>query len=257
MPQDFPLEASETLVFTPSSLRDISNAPSFVLRAATPRDKRFHRRLITEEGLRTHNTETIRKCVLDGLRQLWEPQDYDRHAPIITDYWQQQDDFVLQRKDNPELEWSFDPEIQSAVGDLTQRVAEAYPPLRRMLADNNDFGEMIAPVLAAVVVQDIRGLSINPRRDRGYFTVDTMLAVQSALEAFERKHQAEGLKEGTAWVELFVACSQRMRLDEEEAKNSASPSQSSTIQPPLMETGTEEDGKSPAPANLTEIQPSV
>lgn len=254
MPQDVPLESSETLEFTPTSLKPIPGAPSFTLRAATHREKRFHRRLITEEGLRTHNVEAIRACVLDGLRLLWNAEDYARHEPTISQYWQQRDDFELQRKDDPELAWAYDPELERGIDDLTRRVAEAHPPLRRMLADNNEFGEMIAPVLTAVVVKGISGLPINPRLDRGYMTVDTMLKVRDALDAFERKH---GLMDGTAWLELFVACSGRMRLDEEEAKNSASPSPSSTIQPPLMEGTSEEDGKSPASAPSSKTPQNV
>lgn len=249
MPQDFPLESSETLAFTPTSLKPIPGAPSFVLRAATPRDKRFHRRLVTEEGLRTHSQEKIRQFVLDGLRLLWTAEDFERHSPTIQSYWQSRDDFELQRKDEPELVWTFDAEIERGIGDLTERVAEAYPPLRRLLADNSDFGEMFMPVLTAVVVQDFSGLGVNPRLDRGYMTVDTMLAVRDALEAFERKHAENGLVQGNAWLELFVACSGRFRLDEEEAKNSASPLPSSTIQPPLMEGTLEGDGKSQASAH--------
>ena len=51
MPQEIPVEASETLVFTPPALENMDPQPTFVLRAMTGRDKRFHLRLYREDVL--------------------------------------------------------------------------------------------------------------------------------------------------------------------------------------------------------------
>lgn len=227
MPQDIPLEASETLAFTPPSLASIEGAPSFTLRAPTTRDKRYHRRLHVEEGLQHHGADAIRTEVLAGLKALWSPDAYAEHAPVIEAYWDATDAFVTEKAKDPDLQWSYDAEIEAAVQDLTQRVAQAHKPLRRMMADNADFGEMSFPLMVAVVVKNWTGLEFKPVREGGYLTLDSASSLAEALAAIEK---ANGLDEGAAWVELAVACTNRMYLDPDTAKNSDSPAPSPTPQ---------------------------
>lgn len=243
MPQDIPLEGSEVLSFTPNSLKDLEGAPVFRLRASTSREKRFHRRLLLEQGIRYHDRDTIRAEVLSGLKELWDEDAFLQHSPVIKALWEARDDFELQLKDDPNLEWSYDAELENAVDELVRKVSQEWKPLRIMVADNADYGSLAAPLLVMVTVSGFAGLEVKALKDRGYLTLETVEAVEAALSALEKRH---GLVQGTAWAELTVACSQRMYLTEEEAGNSESPSPSETAPAPLSETNTSgKDGKSP------------
>ena len=251
MPQDIPLEASETLVFTPASLESLGDAaPTFRLRACTTRDKRYHRRLHTEEGVFVHSVDDIRREVDEGLKALWSDDVYAEHSQVLKEFWEAQDQFALQAKDDPDLTFEYDPEIRRACEELTRKVADAWRPLRRLLADNSEYGEMSMPLMVAVVVKGWSGLDVPLHRERGYITLDNAEAVRDALKAIE---EANKLPKGTAWTELFIACTKGMYLDQDEAKNSASPSPSETTPPASSETPiSEPDGASPASASSTE-----
>lgn len=246
MPQDIPVESSELLDFTPASLKDIEGAPAFVLRASTSREKRYHRRLLLEQGIRYHDREEIRAEVLNGLKDLWDADAFEQHGPVLKELWSARDDFEMQLKDSPELVWSYDPDIETAVDELVRKVMQEHRPLRSMIADNADYGSMAAPLLVTVTLKRFSGIDVKPRNERGYFTIETVEAVEEALSKFEK---ANGLVEGTAWAELTVACSRRMYLTEEESGNSASQSPSTTAPEPSNETNTSAKvGKSRASA---------
>lgn len=249
MPQDIPLEASEVLAFTPASLAQIEDAPVFRLRASSSRDKRFHRRLLVENGIRFHDREAIRAEVLNGLKALWDTDAFEEHSPVIKALWEARDDFEQQSADaikngEPAIEWSYDVDLENAVDDLVRKVTQEWNPLLRMIADNADYGSLAAPLLVAVNVKGFSNLNVKASLDRGYLTLDVAEKIEEALSALERKH---GLIEGTAWAELTVACSQRMYLTAEEAGNSASQSPSPTAPAPLSEANTSaKAGKSQA-----------
>lgn len=250
MPQDIPLEASEVLAFTPASLAKFDGAPVFRLRASTARDKRFHRRLLLEHGIRYHDRDTIRAEVIKGLEQLWDADAFAEHSPVIKALWDARDDYELQLKDDPSLEWSYDSQIEDAVDELVRKVSQEWKPLRVMIADNADYGAMSGALIVAVTVQTFAGLPVKALKDRGYTTVETAEAIETALSDLEKQH---GVPEGTAWAELIVACSQRMYLTEDERGNSASQSPSPTAPAPLSEmTTSETDGTSPASESSTE-----
>lgn len=250
MPQDIPVEASQLLPFTPASLKQIEGAPEFVLRAITEREKLFHRRLIIEAGLETHDTATIRSEFEIGLREMWDEETFEAQMPVIRAYWEAMDDHELQKKDQPELEWSYDADIERAYEELMRKVVKNWPRLREMNADNDQFAQMSFPLLAIVTIKSLTGLDVKRRIDRGYFTLETIFAIRDALAEFEKKN---GLVEGLAWMELCTACARRMRLTTEEVGNSGSQSPSQTAPQPSTEmTTSEPDGKSPASESLTE-----
>lgn len=257
MPQDIPLEASEVLAFTPASLEALEDAPVFRLRAPSSRDKRFHRRLLVEHGIRFHDREAIRAEVLTGLKALWDEEAFEEHSPIIKALWDARDDFDQQnadafKKGEPELTWTYDAQIEDAVDDLVRKVTQEWHPLLRMIADNADYGSLAAPLLVAVNVKGFANLNVKASLDRGYLTLEVAEKIEEALSALERKH---GHIVGTAWAELTVACSQRMYLTEEERGNSESQSPSPTAPAPSNEKKTSEpDGKSPASGSSIETQ---
>lgn len=261
MPQDIPLEASEELVFQPKAFANLGDAPCFTLRAATTRDKRYHRRLHLEENIVSHSQDAIRAEILRGLKALWSTNDYEQHEAILTDYWAALDDYNQQRAEHEKAQasekkpekfpdFAYDMEIRVACEQLTKKVVEAWRPVRSMVADNADFDELTAPAMIAVVVKSWIGLGINAERERGYLTLAGAQALEEALADFEEAH---GIERGSAWTELFVACTNRMYLSEDEQKNSASPSPSGMTPPASNPSAaSEQDGPSPASASSPE-----
>ena len=256
MPQEIPLEASETLAFTPESLAVLGpDAPSFELRAMTRRDKRFHSRLMVEEGVRPHNGDAMRAEILTGLKAVWSEDDFEKHSPIIKAYWEALDDHALALKADPNLVFTYDQDIVRAIDDLVQRVADAWQPLRRMMADNADFNRMLMPIMAVVAVKSWKNVTTPARFDRGYLTLDCVEALEEEMEEFDKK---AGAKPGTSFTELFIACAGRMNLGQEEAKNSESPSLSDTNPPASKVTHTsDKDGSSPESTATEKTETSV
>lgn len=252
MPQEIPVEASDTLDFTPDCLAKLEAPPKFALRAPTTREKRFQQRLLNEEGVQRHSTEALRAEMLAGLKLLWPADDYERHVPILEAYWQAHDEFVLQQKDEPELEWSYDADIERACEQLEADVARQHRPLARMRADNAEAADTAMLATVAVTVKEWTGLPLDPVRERTYLTVDCAYKLRAALIRFDAEHD---IQPGTSWAQLLVACSRRMFLDEDAEKNSASPSPSAPP-PPSSKTGAAENGTSPAPASSTETPES-
>jgi hypothetical protein len=246
VPQDIPVEASELLSFTPASLKEIEGAPSFTLRASTTREKRFHRRLLLESGIRYHDNAAMRRETETGLKALWGKEQFEEFFPFVKSVWEARDDFEVQVKDDPNLKWEFDEATEAKVDEVIRKVTQQWQPLCVMIADNADYAEMSFPILNAVTIKSFTGLDVKRRIDRGYFTLETIEAIQEALSEFEK---ANGLPEGVAWMQLSIACSNRMYLKKEEAGNSELQSPLPTAPAPLNETNTSEpDGKSPARA---------
>lgn len=256
MPQDVPLEASETLVFIPPSIEHIDGAPTFTLRAATTREKRFRRRLLAEEGVAFHSEEAMRAEIVRALKtSLWGEEKFATHGNTLLAYWEALDDFRLQQKEDSTLVWSYDAGIEEAVTTLLRDVEQSWKPLGRMKADNIDFNEIFLAATVAVVVESWTGIDVQKSADRTYLTVDCVDQIGVRLSIFANKHGVIG---PLAWLELANACSSRMALDEEEEKNSASPSPSEMTPPALTETKASEPvGKSPASARSKKILASA
>jgi hypothetical protein len=236
VPQDIPVEVSEVLAFTPSEYENAEPRPVFVLRAASPRDRRHHTRLYRENGLVMYGKDAVRAEMLNGLKAEWTAEQFAMHEPVLRQFWDAQDDYALQVRDDPDLVWSYDEEIERAVADLMERVEDAWPPLRRMAARNIECAELIVPVMLAAVVKNWSGFDHRRVLDRGY------IEFECAIELAQKIEQRLGR---TALSELFVACSKRMRIDEETAGNSASGSPSGTTPLPSTATKTSaEDGSS-------------
>lgn len=254
MPQDIPVEASEVLAFTPPSLANIENPPVFRLRAVSGRDKRFQTRLYRELGLQTHGDEAFRREILTGLKALWTEEDFDKHSPIIKAYWEAQDDFALQAKDEPDLKWEYDADLETGIKTLIEKVIRSHEPLRLMLADNAEFGDMMFIVVVAVALIGWSNFDVKLVKDRGYITTD---CVEALMERLGRMCEDAGESRDAAWLELAVAATQRQNLGAEEEKNSASPAPSVTSQALSNETNASEpDGKSPESPETVTAAPS-
>jgi len=252
VPQDIPLEASERLAFTPECLANLATPPSFVLRTPTPRDKRFQRRLLNEEGVLQHSQEAMRAEMLAGLKALWGEEPFGRHEPVLRQYWETLDQFALQQRDDPDLEWSYDAEIERAIERLEIDVSQNWPGYARMRADNLHAAEVLELSPVAVMVERWSGLSLVGQFERGHLTIDSAAELREALTSLEAR---EGLKRGMAWAQLFITASKRMFLSEDEEKNSAAPSPSEPAPP--NSKAAKARGTSPASAPSTETPASA
>ncbi len=257
MPQDVPLEASDLLPFTPASLEHMGKAkPVFMLRPATHREKKFHRRLLREEGIVSHSAEDIREEMLNGLEHLWSAEQYAAHAPLLRDYWTALDDFALQQKDDPDLKWEYDPEIERACDELARSLQRKWPPVARMVADNSEVGDSTMEFYVAVIVAGWTGIDLPLTLDRDYLDLDCLHKLHEKLIKLQRDNPPKGAKRvptpGLAWQELCIACSARTVLDEEEAKNFVSPSPSSEA--PYPSSDSSENGTSRASASTDASQ---
>lgn len=240
MPQDIPLERSDTLPFTPQSLIDNDNPPVFALRACTTREKFFHQRLLDERGIVFHSDEDLRREMLIGVRELCDEDDADRLIAALQDYWTAIDDYAAQSRDNPDLVWEYDPAIESTLKRLDVEMGQQWPPLAKMRADIRQLNVVTELAYVAVTVKSFSGIDVKRRTDRSYLTIDCAYDLRNALDRLDRN----------AWRELALACLARMYLDEETAKNFVSPSPSETTLPPSSETDTSEQaGKSKASAS--------
>jgi hypothetical protein len=87
------------------------------------------------------------------------------------------------------------------------------------------------------MVKDWTGIEVERQMEAGHLTMECVTALIEAIRDYEVAQKTEqGLIPGTAMYELYNACNGNFRLDEEEAKNSASPSSSEETRSPS--TGT-------------------
>lgn len=248
MPQDIPLEGSEKLAFTPPSLAEKlgADAPVFTLRTWTHREKREENKMRIREGLRVWGQEAIRNEIRTGLKANWTPDQAEKHLPLIDAYWEAQDQFELQRKDDPDLAWEYDAELEHTIIMVIDRISTTWRPLLEMQADNSDFGSQISLVWLAIGIEGWTGLKTPVEREGGYLTLGCIDKMVVEIESLAKRH---GIVVEPV-VELVSAVIKRKRLEDEEAGNSASPSPSETIPPASNPTSTSDsDGTSPASAS--------
>lgn len=232
MPQDIPIEASETLAFTPDSLKELAAPPVFTLRAATWREKRSVRKITDREGIEFHGTSALRAQARVGLEKQWGSDKFAEFMPRIEAWWDANDALEQERKADPEAVLEFDAEEAVAVSALLDKIEKMHRPLASMIADNSDYLEMRYPVLVTVTVTGWTGLKTKVQKEEGYLTLACAMALVEELDAVARE---AGLQiPQVPFLQLGSACHDRLYLSDEERKNSASPSPSET--PPEVST---------------------
>lgn len=232
-----PAEASETLVFTPPQLEaKMENPPRFRLRAVEIREKRFFDRLMIEEGVRQHSTDTFREEILRGLAATATPDSAAELEPRLKAFWEALDDHDKEQSALPvEERKPFEHPDKDAVEAFGEKMAAAWPPLRQITADNADANAMVPLISVAVAVTGWDNLDALFQKDRGFITVKS---ANSIMEALRKLDEAHGVSPGLSWVQLAGKAVSRIFLPKEQEKNSESPSQSSS--PP---SNTKTDGK--------------
>jgi hypothetical protein len=251
-----PAEANETLVFTPPQLEaKMERPPRFRLRAVQIREKRFFDRLMIEEGVRQHSTDTFRAEILRGLSATATPESAAELEPRLKAFWEALDDHDKEQATLPAEERKpFEHPDKEAVEAFGEKMADAWPPLRQITADNADAATMLPLISVAVAVTGWDNLDALYEKDRGFVTINSANSILEALRKLDEEH---GVSPGLSWVQLAGKAVSRIFLPKEQEKNSASPSPSSS--PP---SNTKTDGQvspagtSPASATSTETPAS-
>lgn len=261
-PQDFPLESSETLNFTPECFAELDKPPVFRLRPATRREKRFRERMHREEGVVTHSDDATREETIRGLHLLvTDPEQAAEWEAHLREYWKAIDDWPAQlaelKKDlaegEDEPEFEYDKAMTANLDELTSRLERAHKPLAKIAADHAEYQEMAPLFHFAVIISGWSNFDVKCVKDRGYLTIDCVDKLVEELRVLEKK---AGAPPGRSFSELYVAVINRTYLTEEEAKNSESSSQSTTSQEPSNEAApSEKAGKSPTSASSKKTPP--
>lgn len=248
-----PYEASEIERFTPASLAHLETPPVFRLRAAQRRERRRYDRLLIEEGLRRHDKEDMRAEILRGLRALSSDDEFAEWDIHLRQYWDAMDDWEHEYKGvTPDLIPDFEAPGPSEddLNRVTRGVHENWPPLRKMAADNVMFNREAPALLISVVLSGWSHMTTPFTLHEGVLPLETVDKLDKDLAAMEKE---AGLPEGKAFVELYIAATNRMFLSQDTEKNSSSPPPSPTDQQ-NMTTGAESaTGTSKASASSTEI----
>lgn len=226
MSDAIPAEASETLVFTPPNLEPkMEKPPRFRLRAVEIREKRFFDRLMTEEGIRQHSTDAFRAEILRGVAETATPESAAELEPRLKEFWDALDEHTNEQALLPEDERTvFDHPDKDNIERLGQRVADAWPPLRQMTADNQDANAMLPLIAVAVALSGWDNLDARFEKDRGFLTVNS---ANSVCDALRKVDEANGVSPGLSWLQLAAKAMGRIFMPKEQEKNSESPSPSS------------------------------
>ena len=230
MGQVVPMDAGEVEAFTPALLESRTPKPVFTLKAATRRDRRLFRRLTIQEGGVRHSRYAIREEIFTACRALWDDDAAEREIPRLKEFFEAADDH-----DKAMEEWSkeaqavhaanegvakskqkklpgaplFDHPDLAAFQELEQSIVAAWPPLRRMLADNDSADSVLPMCIGAVALGGWSGVETPYRRTAEGVPMETMEAL-----ADELAETAAG-----SFAELMGACSKRLFLDADTEKN--------------------------------------
>ncbi len=161
---------TEITRFVPPALATLQDPPVFLLRQPKPRETRELSYDLLCAGLRFHDLAEIRAEALRGLDQLWSPDAVAAGKERLTGFWA--------RIDAGE---TLEPAEASALADLSTRLADAWPPLNRMAADNRRF-VTDAPLLAAArLIAGWQGVDVGYSREANRVPLERLDRLQEAL----------------------------------------------------------------------------
>lgn len=212
-----PVERSEIEWFTPDSLKDAlgDDAPAFRLKAPSERCVRRFRQLCEDEGLEHFSDAEFTAEKLRAISEYWSADD----AASITGRLQT---ILAMQAQNIEIT----AEDLAWVDHLDDQLFNVHKPLRVMRRKSGEFNEYAPRFALAVYVAGWKNIDVPFKLDGGVIEEATVTRLIKRLRDMGKQHSPDAA--GTPFLELYVAASKRLRLDEEEEKNSQSPSQPSS-----------------------------
>lgn len=212
-----PVERSETEWFTPDSLKEAmgDDAPGFRLKSPSERCVRRFRQLSDDEGLEHFSDAEFTAEKLRAIPLYWSEDD----ARSIID---RLNSILAMQKQAIEIS----PEDLAWADHLDDQLFDAHRPLRVMRRKSNEFNEYAPRLALAVYVSGWKNFDVQFKLDGGVIEEATVSRMIKRLRDLGKQHVPDA--PGTPFLELYVAASKRLRLDEDEEKNSQSPSQPSS-----------------------------
>lgn len=226
----YPYEKGEAERFIPTAFADMKNPPTFWLRTGSPREKRRQRRMMDEEGLRTHSEAAMQAELLKGMAALFSTDDYALWSGKVQGYWAAGEGFAEEYKDaKPDEVPEFVFEDEALILEVLNQIGKDWRPYRILVADNREANRTIADVFNCCVIERYENIDVPMDRMGKYITLDCAMEVGDELD--QMAHKAE-LDDNAAnpRVELNSKCIQKLFLTKDQEKNSELPQQSSPSQ---------------------------
>ena len=166
----YPLEGGSWSNLRPT-LTSIPVPPIFLLRPVTERDRRRLRKLAIQEVWRSTAllicaTRRWLACKTYGRRRCSRNRKA-ASAPIGMPTTSMKRKWAAS-KSHPRSEH---PDLAMMV-DLSERITRAWPPLPKMIADNNEYDETWPKLIASIVIADGRTSDFRYERDEGVVPLD-------------------------------------------------------------------------------------
>lgn len=231
----YPLEGGELVEFTPDSLTSIPVPPIFLLRPVTERDRRRLRKLAIREGLAKHSIADLRNETLAGLQDLWTQEVFAEQEGRLRAYWDAYDQYEKEMEGVEEPPSFEHPDIAMMV-DLSERITRAWPPLLKMIADNNEYDETWPKLIASIVIAGWKNLDFRYERDEGVVLLDCLDRLGGKLSDLYQEIEGNDAS-NIPFIQLLTAAIKMFTTNKDEEKNSASPSKSSSTPPTSKGTG--------------------
>lgn len=229
--QRIPTHTGETMTFTPAVLLEEAEPPVFKLKAVGWREREDMEYAVAEAGLRQYSEEHIRETTIDELCRLWEWKPEDDVVQRVRKYWADLDDYVAELDAHaievnasldaggeppPDLA-PFEHEDRERVADLSRRLTETSPIMRKIGISNIRYRRDFPRYTIAHCVRSWTGISVPPSFEGGVLTLDAVVALQDHLVETYGDEKGEA-----AFLELATATLKRIYLVKATEKNSAS-----------------------------------
>ncbi len=209
-----PVESSEVERFTPSSLIEImgDTAPVFLLRSPSERDLRRYNQLVGYDGLEWVGDERLNDTKLEAIAPPnWDEKTARSYRETFT---------TLEEKKRQSI--ALTDEEQAFLDDLDEQLKLVSRPLNIIIQKRRDFLSITPLYSIAVYCCGWEGLETPFRLEAGVIPISVVRKMTRELKRIGEKHIAK--LSDMPLIELYSACTNRLRLDEEEEKNSPAPS---------------------------------
>jgi hypothetical protein len=253
--QRIPTHAAEVKIFTPDSLKDLPDAPTFTLKATSWREREDMEYQISEDGLARYSDGEVREIMVDELCRLWQRERTDPMVERVKAYWKAIDDH-LEEVSNRQLEAQaaedagedpppevapFEHPDSAEINELLQRLTRASQTIREVGVSNMKYRRNYPRYTISFGVSKWSGLDTQPQYEGGVITLDAVVDMEAELKQKFGKEKGE-----EAYAELAIETLKRIYLVPDTEKNSNSPAQSQPTQAGSKENGqASPNGKSP------------
>lgn len=210
-----PVTSSEILAYTPESLKTAmgDEAPVFRLRPANERHIRRFRQEVSDEGLTSYSDTEFNEEKFRAIDALWTEEDAQRVKDRLTSLLEAVKQAV-----------ELTAEDAAWLDELDDTLFDNWKPLRVMRRKTGEWREYVPKIMVSTYVFGWDRLDAKHALEAGYLSKESVAAIEKALARLGAAHLGEDSK-NLPYLELYVAASRQVGLEEDEEKNSPAPSQ--------------------------------